>query len=81
MSTLYDRLEVQKGATTEDIKKAYMKMARKHHPDKGGDAELFKGVQEAYEVLTDDRRRQVYDHWSDCFRLDQAGSQGLHHVV
>jgi DnaJ family protein A protein 2 len=61
MSTLYDRLEVQKGATTEDIKKAYMKMARKHHPDKGGDAELFKGVQEAYEVLSNDRRRQVYD--------------------
>jgi len=58
---LYERLEVAKDATPEDIKKAYMKMARKHHPDKGGDAEVFKGVQEAYEVLTDDMRRQVYD--------------------
>ena len=60
-TTLYDRLEVQKDANADEIKKAYMKMARKHHPDKGGDAELFKGVQEAYEVLSDDRRRQVYD--------------------
>jgi DnaJ family protein A protein 2 len=61
MPDLYERLEVSKGANADEIKKAYMKMARKHHPDKGGDAELFKGVQEAYEVLSDDRRRQVYD--------------------
>lgn len=61
MPDLYDRLEISKDASAEDIKKAYMKMARKHHPDKGGDAEVFKGVQEAYEVLTDDTRRQVYD--------------------
>ena len=60
-TTLYERLEVSKGASADEIKKAYMKMARKHHPDKGGDAELFKGVQEAYEVLSDDTRRQMYD--------------------
>lgn len=36
-------------------------MARQHHPDKGGDVEVFKGVQEAHEVLSDERRRQVYD--------------------
>jgi len=60
-SSLYERLEISRGASAEDIKKAYMKMARKHHPDKGGDAEVFKGVQEAYEVLSDDTRRQVYD--------------------
>jgi len=59
--SLYERLEVQKGASGEEIKKAYMKMARKHHPDKGGDAEIFKGMQEAYEVLTDEKRRQIYD--------------------
>lgn len=61
MPDLYDRLEISKDATAEDIKKAYMKMARKHHPDKGGDAEVFKGMQEAYEVLSDDTRRQMYD--------------------
>ena len=61
MPDLYDRLEISKDASAEDIKKAYMKMARKHHPDKGGDAEVFKGVQEAYEVLSDDTRRQMYD--------------------
>ena len=59
--SLYERLDVSKEASPDEIKKAYMKMARKHHPDKGGDAEVFKGVQEAYEVLTDDMRRQVYD--------------------
>ena len=61
MPDLYERLEVSNGASADEIKKAYMKMARKHHPDKGGDAELFKHVQEAYEVLSDDVRRQVYD--------------------
>ena len=61
MPSLYERLEVSKEASTDDIKKAYMKMARKHHPDKGGDAEVFKGMQEAYEVLSDDQRRQMYD--------------------
>ena len=61
MPTLYERLEVSKEASADEIKKAYMKMARKHHPDKGGDAEVFKGVQEAYEVLSDDTRRQIYD--------------------
>ena len=59
--SLYERLDVSKDASPDEIKKAYMKMARKHHPDKGGDAEVFKGVQEAYEVLTDDMRRHVYD--------------------
>lgn len=61
MPSLYDRLGVSKEASADDIKKAYMKMARKHHPDKGGDAEVFKGMQEAYEVLSDDQRRQMYD--------------------
>lgn len=61
MSTLYDRLGVQKTAGADEIKKAYRDMARQHHPDKGGDTEKFKGIQEAYEVLSDDGRRQKYD--------------------
>ena len=61
MSSLYDRLGVSKGASGDEIRKAHREMARKHHPDKGGDAEVFKGIQEAYEVLSDDQRRQMYD--------------------
>ena len=61
MSTLYDRLGLQKGADAEEIKKAYHSLARQHHPDKGGDAETFKGVQEAYETLSDPQKRAEYD--------------------
>ena len=76
MPSLYERLEVSKEASTEEIKKAYMKMARKHHPDKGGDAEVFKGMQEAYEVLSDDQRRQMYDMTGS---VDCGGRGGNQH--
>jgi DnaJ-class molecular chaperone len=45
----------------DEIKKAYRDLARQHHPDKGGDAETFKGVQEAYETLSDPQKRAEYD--------------------
>jgi DnaJ family protein A protein 2 len=61
MSDLYERLGVQKSSTPEEIKRAYRDLARVHHPDKGGDAEKFKSIQEAAEVLTDEQRRQEYD--------------------
>ena len=61
MSSLYDRLGVQKAASMDEIKKAYRDLARQHHPDKGGDAEKFKGVQEAYETLSDPQKRSEYD--------------------
>jgi len=77
MPDLYERLEVSKDANADEIKKAYMKMARKHHPDKGGDAELFKRVQEAYEVLTDDTRRQVYDATGSVDGNQQRGGGGF----
>jgi DnaJ family protein A protein 2 len=61
MPNLYDVLGVSKGADTNEIKKAFKKLAMTHHPDKGGDPEKFKEIQRAHEVLTDDRKRQVYD--------------------
>ena len=59
--SLYERLGVQKNATPEEIKKSYRNLAREHHPDKGGDSEKFKEIQEAHEVLSDERRREMYD--------------------
>ncbi len=60
---LYEELGVPKGASADEIKKAYRTLARTHHPDKGGDAEKFKKVQEAYEVLSNPEKRQNYDQW------------------
>ena len=59
--THYDLLGIAKSATQEDLKKAYRKACLKHHPDKGGDEELFKDIQIAYEILADDTKRHNYD--------------------
>jgi len=67
MASLYDTLEVKKGASDEEIKKAYRKLARKYHPDaNGGDKaaeERFKEVQTAYDVLSDPEKRKQYDRY------------------
>lgn len=57
----YDVLGVKKGASAEEIKKAFRTLARKHHPDAGGDEETFKKINEAYEVLSDPEKKQQYD--------------------
>lgn len=61
MTSLYDQLGVSRTATTTEIKKAYLKLARTHHPDKGGDPEKFKEIARANEILTDEVRRRRYD--------------------
>jgi DnaJ-class molecular chaperone len=60
---MYDVLGLTRDASADDVKKAYRKLAREHHPDKGGDAEKFKKVQEAYEVLSDPQKRQNFDQF------------------
>lgn len=59
----YKTLGVSKNATADEIKKAFRKLARKNHPDAGGDEEKFKELNEAYEVLSDDKKRQLYDQY------------------
>ncbi|KAL3894703.1 MAG: hypothetical protein SGPRY_013734 [Prymnesium sp.] len=58
---LYARLGVSKGATEQEIKRAYRMLALKKHPDKGGDPEEFKAIAEAYAILSDPEKKRVYD--------------------
>lgn len=59
----YKTLGVSRTATADEIKKAFRKLARTHHPDAGGDEARFKEINEAYEVLSDDKKRQLYDQY------------------
>ncbi|CAD7930628.1 unnamed protein product [Amoebophrya sp. A25] len=61
----YKLLEVEKTASGAEIKKAYRKLAIKHHPDKGGDPEQFKSITKAYEVLSDENKRKLYDQYGE----------------
>jgi len=57
----YDVLGVSTDASSEEIKSKYKSLAQQHHPDKGGDEELFKKIKESYEILIDPVRRKKYD--------------------
>jgi molecular chaperone DnaJ len=59
----YDILGVSKGASPDEIKKAFRKKAVQHHPDKGGDEAKFKEISEAYETLSDETKRGEYDRF------------------
>ncbi len=61
--SFYKVLGLSKSASTSEIKKAYRKLAREHHPDKGGDEATFKELTEAYECLSDPEKRDLYDKY------------------
>lgn len=64
----YEALDLERGCSSADIKKAYRKLAIRHHPDKGGNQEKFKEISRAYEVLSDPEKRKIYD---------EQGEEGL----
>ena len=63
----YSTLGVDKKATQDDIKKAFRKLAHKHHPDKGGSDDTFKEITEAYAILSDEKKRREYDAYGQAF--------------
>jgi molecular chaperone DnaJ len=71
----YNVLGVDKSASKEDIKKAFYKLAAKYHPDKkGGDEAKFKEINEAYQTLSDEKKRKEYDTYGQTF--NGQGPQG-----
>ena len=74
MPDLYKTLGVEKSASSEAIRSAYKDLAKVNHPDRGGNPEKFKSIQNAYEVLSDENRRRVYDMTgSDSENIAQQG--------
>lgn len=63
----YAVLGISKDASEDEIKKAYRKLAMQHHPDRGGDAEKFKEVNEAYWVLSDPAKKREYDTYGSVW--------------
>lgn len=62
----YKILGVNKNASADEIKKAFRKLAHQYHPDKGGDEKKFKEASEAYQVLSDEKKRQQYDTYGSA---------------
>lgn len=84
MSDYYEALGIARGASQEEIKKAYRKSALKYHPDRNqGDTQAekkFKEISEAYEVLSDEKKRQIYDQYgADALKgAGMGGAAGGH---
>ena len=72
MQNPYQTLGVAPNATADEIKRAYRKLASKHHPDRGGDTKTFQEIQVAYDILSDAQRRAAHDNpgFGGGFRAD-----------
>lgn len=67
MNDYYKILGVSQQASDQDIKRAYRRLAHQYHPDKGGDAQKFQEISEAYQVLSDKEKRAQYDRFGKTF--------------
>lgn len=73
----YETLGVAKSASADEVKRAFRKKAHEYHPDKGnGNAEKFKEVNEAYQVLSDEQKRQQYDQFGTTFSAGGGPAYG-----
>jgi molecular chaperone DnaJ len=83
MADFYSVLEVQRGASDDEIKSAYRKLAMRYHPDRNNGSkeaeEKFKEITEAYDVLRDPNKRAAYDRYGEA-GLRGGGGAGFHHV-
>ena len=73
MTDAYTTLGVNRNATDDEIKKAYKKLASKHHPDRGGDTAKFQEIQSAYSILSDTQKRQQHDNPHQFNGFQQRG--------
>ncbi|MBZ7938211.1 MULTISPECIES: J domain-containing protein [Campylobacter] len=77
MNSLYETLGISKNASSDEIKKAYRRLARQYHPDinkEKGAEEKFKEINAAYEILSDEKKRAQYDQYGDSI----FGGQSFH---
>jgi len=72
----YKILGVSRGASEEEIKKAFHRLAHKYHPHKGGDEKKFKEINEAYQVLSDKKKREQYDKFGRVFEGESGFGGG-----
>ena len=78
MSDFYQLLTVSRGASAEDVKKAYRRLAMEYHPDRNSAPEAeskFKAITEAYEVLRDPEQRSLYDQYGEA-GIKRGAGQG-----
>ena len=74
MANYYETLGVSKNASEKDLKTAFRRLAAKHHPDAGGDAEKFKEINEAYNTLKNPQKRQMYDQYGTADPQQMGGN-------
>ncbi len=79
MKDYYKTLGVEKNASTDEIKKAFRKLAHQHHPDKGGNEAKFKEANEAYQALSDEKKRKEYDTYGSAGPSQGFGGHGGGH--
>ena len=73
----YQILGVNKNASKDEIKKSFKKLAHQHHPDKGGDQAKFSEINEAYQVLSNDKKRSQYDTYGHSFNGQGFNASGF----